>query len=141
MVSISTRRLPSTWIEDTVWAAATDGTSKTANMATGMSNMIKAANKPPRTRIPKFMSKAALVIPLPARTPTNQQIPISCPACSQFCRGGKRPIAGQFHFHSKTLPIGHATQLKASRSGQMQDVVIGGKHHQHKHQAQPDPKP
>jgi hypothetical protein len=47
---------------------------------------------------------------MPIRTPTNRQIPINCPACSEFCRGGKRPIAGQFHFHSKTLPIGHAIQ-------------------------------
>ena len=53
---------------------------------------------------------SALVIPRPARTPTNRQIPICCPACSQFCRGGKRPIAVQFHFHSKTLPIGHVTK-------------------------------
>src|SRR6478672_7776374 len=72
MVSISTRRLPSTWIEDTVWAAVGDGTSKTANTAaTGVANMIRAANEPPRTRIPTFMRRAPLSFqcrPAPLRT-------------------------------------------------------------------------
>jgi hypothetical protein len=38
--------LPSTSIEDTVWATAGDDTSV---------NIVRAANKPPRTRIPTFM--------------------------------------------------------------------------------------
>jgi hypothetical protein len=55
MVSASTRRLPSTWIEDTVWAAAGDDTSVAA---TCMTHIIRAANTPPRTRIPTFMVNA-----------------------------------------------------------------------------------
>jgi hypothetical protein len=60
----------------------------------------------------KIHSQRALAIPAPGRTPTNRQIPINCPACSQFCRAGKRPIAVRFQFHSKTLPIGHARQTR-----------------------------
>jgi hypothetical protein len=47
--------LPSTWIEDRVWAAAGDDASMAA---TGMANIIRAANAPPRTRIPTFMVNA-----------------------------------------------------------------------------------
>ena len=58
----------------------------------------------------KHHAQRALVIPVPARTPTNRQIPTCCTACSQFRRGGKPDIAVQFHFHSKTLPIGNVTK-------------------------------
>ena len=54
-------------------------------------------------------AQRALVILEPARTPATRPIPIRCPACSQFRQGGKRAFAVQKHFHSKTLPIGHAT--------------------------------
>jgi hypothetical protein len=50
MVSTSTRRLPSTWIEGADWATAGDDT--------GMANMIRAANKPARTRIPTYIRHA-----------------------------------------------------------------------------------
>src|SRR6478736_574822 len=61
MVSTSTRRLPSTAIEATVWAAAGADTSPAASVAaTGTANMIRAARKPPRTRIPKIMRNAPL---------------------------------------------------------------------------------
>jgi hypothetical protein len=64
IVSDSTRRFPSTAIEDTVWAAADDETSPTASVvATGTAKSIRAAVKPPRTCIPKLMRSAALVIP------------------------------------------------------------------------------
>src|ERR1700738_3670176 len=56
MVSISTRRLPSTSIEATDWATAGQDTSMMASvLATGMTNIIRAATKPPRTPIPTFI--------------------------------------------------------------------------------------
>src|SRR4029077_3517237 len=58
----------------------------------------------------KHHAQRALVIPVPARTPTDRQIPTCCTACSQFSRGGKPDIAVQFHFHSKTLPMGNVTK-------------------------------
>jgi hypothetical protein len=63
----------------------------------------------------KIHAQRALVISMPDRTPTNRQIPTCCLACSQFCPSGKQPIAAQFQFHSKTLPIGHATKKPLRR--------------------------
>ena len=40
----------------------------------------------------------------------TSRFPTCCPACSQFCRGGKRSGAAQFHFHSNTLPISNVTK-------------------------------
>jgi hypothetical protein len=80
MVSISTRRLPSTWIEDTVWAMAGDATSVAASdeIATGVATMIRAANMPPRIRIPTFMRTAPLSFqagPLPREPTDSPQLP------------------------------------------------------------------
>jgi hypothetical protein len=76
MVSTSTRRFPSTPIVSTVWATAGATTNAAAKVAaTGTPNMIRAANKPPLTRIPKIMRNAALILPMPVHAPTDQQIP------------------------------------------------------------------
>src|ERR1700704_5727781 len=49
-------------MEDTVWAATGDDISAAVTVAaTGMATNIRAANKPPRTRIPTFMRKAPLL--------------------------------------------------------------------------------
>src|SRR5258708_9851225 len=62
MVSTSTRRLPSTTIEAAVWAAAGADINAAATVAaTGMATKIRAANKPPRTRIPTVMRNAPLL--------------------------------------------------------------------------------
>ena len=61
MVSTSTRRFPSTAIDAAVCAAACDETQRAATVAaTGTANITRAASKPPRTRIPKFMRNAPL---------------------------------------------------------------------------------
>jgi hypothetical protein len=109
IVSNSTRRFPSTEIDDRVWAAAGDDMSGTATIAaTGAVATIRAASSVPRnTRIPTFMRNAPLSILMPTRSPRIRQIPIRA-ACSQFFRSGKRPFAVQFQFNSKTLPNSHA---------------------------------
>ena len=59
----------------------------------------------------KIHAPRALVIPMPAphpQGPANSRT--CCAACSQFCRGGKRSNAAQFHFHSNTLPNGNVTK-------------------------------
>ena len=142
MVSTSTRRLPSTSIEAHGLGGGRRG-HKHGRQRGGdrHGEHDQGGQQAPPHSHSNIHAQRALVIPVPDRTPTNRQIPIRCPACSQFCRGGKRPIAVQFHFHSKTLPIGHVIKKAASRCRQMQDVVIGGKHHQHQHQTQPDPEP
>src|SRR2546425_10771034 len=141
MVSTSTRRLPSTWIVDTVWAAAGDGTSKTANVAaTGVANMIRAANKPPRTRIPKFMRRAPLSFhcrPAPLRT---SRFPLIALLVANFA-GAATSDCRAISFSFQDVAHRQRHPNKASRCGQMQDVVIGGKYHQHEHQAQSDPEP
>jgi len=105
MVSTSTRRLPSTWIVDTVWAAAADGTSKTANMAaTGVANMIRAANKPPRTRIPKFMRRAPLLFhcrPAPLRT---SRFPLIALLVANFAGAANVRLQGNFIFIPRRCP-------------------------------------
>ena len=51
----------------------------------------------PETPQSKNHAPSALIIPVPpARTPTDRQNPLSCPACSQFCPTGKRPFAVVF---------------------------------------------
>src|SRR5258707_3715032 len=140
MVSISTRRLPSTWIEDTVWAAAADGTSKTAKMAAGMANMIRAASKPPRTRIPKFMRKAPLSFQCRSAPLRTSRFPLIALLVANFAGAANVRLGGNFNFIPKRCPS-VTPPNKASRTGQMQDIVIGGKHHQHQHQTQSDPKP
>src|SRR5579871_3973887 len=140
MVSTSTRRLPTTSMLFTVSTAkAGDGTSKAASVvSTGTANMIRAANKPPRTCIPNFMRDA----PSSFRCRIAPHEPAGdshcCLACNQFCRGGKRFKTARFQFHSKTLPLGNVIKKPLSRSRQMQDVVIGRKHHQHQHKSKPD---
>src|SRR6266404_8797498 len=147
MVSISTRRLPSTWIEDTVWAAATDGTSKTANMATGTANMIRAANKPPRTRIPKFMRKAPLSFhcrPAPLRTSRS---PLIALLVTNFAGAANVRLQGNFIFIPRRCPS--ATPSKSHCSSypkqafqprHLMKVVVERKHHQHQHQNKPQPE-
>ena len=142
MVSTSTRRFPTTSIWLTLCAAACVETSVTASgVTTGTANIIRAANKPPRTRIPTFMRDAPSSSQcriVPRRT---DRFPICCFACNLFCRDGKRSATTQFQFHTKTLPMGNVIKKPRSRSRQMQDVVIGRKHHQHQHQTQPDSEP
>src|SRR5580704_10800819 len=143
MVSTSTRRFPTTSIDETVSTAfAGEATDRAASEATtGAPNMIRAASKPPRTRIPNFMRKAPLSFQCRSAPHEPTDSLLYCPACSQFHRGGKRPTALRFHFHSKTLPFGNVIKKPASRRRQMQNVVVGRKHHQHQHQTQPDPEP
>jgi hypothetical protein len=47
-------------MEAKVWAATGDANTPASVAAAGTANMIRAANKPPRTRIPKFMRNAPL---------------------------------------------------------------------------------
>ena len=62
--------------EAAVWAAAGDETSAADNVAaTGTAYMIRAANTPPRTRIPKFMRHAPLSFRYQPHTPWDRQIP------------------------------------------------------------------
>ncbi len=95
-------------IDCTVWAAAGEDTSNSRQRG---GDRHREHDQGGQQASPyshsNIHAQRALVIPMPARTPTNRQIPICCSACSQFCRGGKPDIAVQFHFHSKTLPIGH----------------------------------
>jgi hypothetical protein len=142
MVSTSTRRLPSTVIESTVCATAGADIATAAKVAaTGTANMTKAANKPPLTRIPNIMRDAPLSFragPYPYGT---GRFPTCCTACSQLCHGGKLTTAMQFHFRSKTLPIGNATKKPTSGSRDSDDIVVGGKDHEHENQSEPDPEP
>ena len=55
-------------------------------------------------------AQRALVIPMPARTPTNRQIPTVALLVANFAGAANDTIAVQFHFHSKTLPIGNVTK-------------------------------
>ena len=48
---------------------AGDGSMVTSVAATGMANIIRAANKPPRTRIPTFMRNAPLSFPIAGSHP------------------------------------------------------------------------
>src|SRR5579871_192049 len=143
MVSTSTRRLSTTSILLTVSTAkAGDGTSKAASVvSTGTANMIRAANKPPRTCIPNFMRGAPSSFRAGSLPHEPAEDSHCCLACNQFCRGGKRSTTARFQFHSKTLPMGNVIKKPLSRSRQVQDVVIGRKHHQHQHKTETDSEP
>ena len=111
MVSTSTRRFPSTAIEAAVWAAAGEDTSTAASVAaTGTANMIRAANKPPRTRIPNIMRNAPLSFRCRPAPPRTGRFPFAALLVANFAGAANADIAVRFHFHSKTLPMGNVTK-------------------------------
>src|SRR4051794_20041077 len=111
MVSSSTRRLPSTTIEDTVWAAAGDDIRVAVTAAaTGTATKIRAPNKPPRTRIPTFMRQAPLLSesrPAPLRT---DRFPFVALLVANLAGAANGPSQRNFIFIPRRCPS--ATQLK-----------------------------
>src|ERR1700740_3158234 len=106
MVSASTRRLPSTTIEETVWAAAGDETSDAVTTAaTGTARKREATTAHPlSTRIPTFMRQATLSFHCRPPPKLADRFPRFVVACSQFYRTGKRRLTVQFQFLTNTLP-------------------------------------
>src|SRR6202522_3112738 len=99
IVSISTRRLPWTSIEDTVWAATGDETSETPSVATaGAANIISAASTPPRSRIPTFMRNAPLSFQCRLVPPRSGRIPFVASLVANFAQTANNLLRCNFIF-------------------------------------------
>src|SRR4051794_20043082 len=99
MVSASTRRLPSTAMEDAVWAATGDAINPAATVpATGIAAVIRGANKPPRTRIPTTMRKAPLLSLCRSAPLRPGRSPVVAPLVANSAKAANRLSLGNFIF-------------------------------------------
>src|SRR6266851_1086555 len=141
MVSTSTRRLPSTWIEDTDWATAGDAITTVANVAaTGTANMIRAAKRPPRTRIPTFMRNAPSSFQcrtVPLRT---SRFPFVAILVANFARAANARLQCNFNFIPRRCLLATLPK-KASQPRHLMEIIVKGEHHQHQHQGKADAEP
>src|SRR3954466_13534093 len=111
MVSTSTRRLPSTTIEDAVCAATGVEISAAATVAaTGMATRTRAANKPPRTRIPTVMRNAPLLSLSPPAPLRTDRFPFVAPLVANLAGAANGLSQCNFIFIPRRCPL--ATRLK-----------------------------
>src|ERR1700704_15328 len=98
-------------MEDTVWAATGDDISAAVTVAaTGMATNIRAANKPPRTRIPTFMRKAPLLFLSRLAPLRTGRFPFVAPLVANLAGAANGLSQCNFIFIPRRCPL--ATRLK-----------------------------
>src|ERR1700744_5356559 len=97
-----------------VWAAAGDDTSIAANVAaTGAATRIRAANRPPRTRIPTFMRNAPLSFRCRIAPLRTGRFPFAAPLVDNFAKAANVEY-GAISFSFQDVAYRPRLQNKAS---------------------------
>src|SRR6266852_4565302 len=142
MVSASTRWLPWTTIELTVWAKAGRAVSDTTPAPNKIPPRSRQATPSPRiNRLVSFIPHAPFVVPFghPQHSGTHEKgrrNPQKPPLVQAFSRRATKTFPTCFP-PSRTF----AGPLRGRPRNYAQDVVVGGEDHQHHDDCEPDPEP